>query len=116
MTEDDRNTQQAGTAEGEKSPSGATPSKPAVSAPKPRGIARRLGRFLLIVFYIAFLTAVVLGTLAAIEYYAYLKVKESPLGQAYKNRSLDAARMSSQTVAPQYGYEPTPGFAAIRNT
>jgi len=66
--------------------------------------------------YIAFLAATVLGCLAAVEYYAYLKVKQSPLGQAYQGRDLDLARQSSQTVAPQFGYEPTPGFASVRNT
>ncbi len=38
------------------------------------------------------------------------------MGQAYKDRDMDLARQSSQKVAPQYGYEPTPGFATIRNT
>ena len=114
MSETDRNIQTV--PEEGKSPSEAKPSKPEAKAAKPRGIAHKLGRFLMVVVYMAFLTVVVLGTLAAIEYYAYLKVKATPLGQAYKNRSLDTARMSSQTVAPQYGYEPTPGFVAIRNT
>ena len=57
-----------------------------------------------------------IGVLAALEYYAYLRVKASPVGQAYKDRDMDLARQSSQKVAPQYGYEPTPGFATIRNT
>jgi len=56
------------------------------------------------------------GALAGLDYYAYLKVKASPLGEAYKGRDLDLARRSSQTVSPQCGYEPTPGFAAVRNT
>ena len=43
-------------------------------------------------------------------------MKASPVGQAYKDRDMDLARQSSQKVAPQYGYEPTPGFATIRNT
>jgi hypothetical protein len=75
-----------------------------------------LRRFVFLCLYIGFLVAVVLAALAALEYYAYRKVKASPLGQAYKGKSLDLARQSSQTVAPQYGYEPTPGFAAVRNT
>ena len=29
---------------------------------------------------------------------------------------MDLARQSSQKVAPEFGYEPTPGFAAVRNT
>jgi hypothetical protein len=82
----------------------------------PRGLGRRLGRFILICLYIGFLTAVVLAAFAGIEYYAYLRVKSSPLGEAYKGRDLDVARQSSQKVAPQFGYEPTPGFATIRNT
>lgn len=73
-------------------------------------------RFVLSLVYVIFLLGVVVAGLAAVEYYAYLKVKASPLGQAYKDRELDLARRSSQTVAPQYGYEPTPGFAAVRNT
>lgn len=76
----------------------------------------RLRRFAFLAFYILFLTAVVLAALAALEYYAYLKVKSSPLGQAYKDRGMDQARRSSQKVAPQFGYEPTPGFASVRNT
>ena len=78
-----------------------------------RSLFRRIGTVLL---YALFLVGVVVGTLACLEYYAYLKVKNSPLGQAYRGRDLDLARRSSQTVAPQYGYEPTPGFAAVRNT
>lgn len=85
-------------------------------AAKPRTFGRRLLRFFFVCFYIGFLIAVVLGCLAGIEYYAYLKIKSSPVGQAYKGKDLDAARQSSQKVAPQYGYEPTPGFAAVRNT
>ena len=77
---------------------------------------RRLLRFVLICLYIGFLTAAVLAALAAIEYYAYVQVKGSPMGEAYKDRDLDATRQSTQKVAPQYGYEPTPGFAAVRNT
>jgi hypothetical protein len=84
-------------------------------AKSPRGWGRRIGRFSLICLYIAFLAVVVLAALAGIEYYAYLRVKSSPIGQAYKGRDLDVARHSSQKVAPQFGYEPTPGFAATRN-
>ncbi len=80
------------------------------------GWRRGLVRFILLALYILFLAVVVLALLAALEYYAYLQVKASPLGKAYQGKSLDLARQSSQIVAPQYGYEPTPGFAAIRNT
>jgi hypothetical protein len=80
---------------------------------KPRGVIRK---FVYVTLYIMFMIAIVFGGLAGLEYYAYLKVKASPLGEAYKGRDLDLARRSSQTVAPQYGYEPTPGFAAVRNT
>ena len=80
---------------------------------KPKGFLRK---FVFVFLYITFIFAVIFGALAGLEYYAYLKVKESPLGQAYKGRDMDLARRSSQTVAPQYGYEPTPGFAAVRNT
>lgn len=73
-------------------------------------------KFIFVIIYIAFLLLIVVGVLAGLEYYAYLKVKSSPLGQAYVNRDMDLARRSSQTVAPQYGYEPTPGFASVRNT
>src|SRR5271157_2953600 len=80
------------------------------------GWGRSLKRFVFLCLYVAFLAAVVFGVLAALEYYAYLRVKASPVGQAYKGRDMDLARQSSQKVAPQYGYEPTPGFATIRNT
>ncbi len=80
---------------------------------KSRGFFRKLVFFTL---YITFIFAIIFGALAGLEYYAYLKVKASPLGEAYKGRDMDIARRSSQTVAPQYGYEPTPGFAAVRNT
>ncbi|MGC8660414.1 MAG: discoidin domain-containing protein [Desulfomonilaceae bacterium] len=75
-----------------------------------------LKRLVFLTLYITFVGVIVFGVLAGLEYYAYLKVKASPLGQAYKGRDMDLARRSSQTVAPQYGYEPTPGFAAVRNT
>ncbi|MFH0959546.1 MAG: hypothetical protein V1897_12660, partial [Pseudomonadota bacterium] len=78
-----------------------------------------IGLFTKIIFltlYIVFVLAIIAGVIGGVEYYAYLKVKDSPLGQAYKGRDMDLARRSSQTVAPQYGYEPTPGFAAVRNT
>ncbi|MDQ7781531.1 MAG: discoidin domain-containing protein [Desulfomonilaceae bacterium] len=81
-----------------------------------RSAGRRLIRFFFMCLYIGFLAAVVLAALAAIEYYAKLQVKQSPLGRAYEDRDLDLARRSTQKVAPQYGYEPTPGFAAVRNT
>jgi hypothetical protein len=97
---------------------------PAVSpSPGSKGVGtaksrwtRSLTRLILLALYILFLAVVVLGLLAGLEYYAYLQVKASPLGKAYQGKSLDLARQSSQIVAPQYGYEPTPGFAAIRNT
>ncbi len=88
-------------------------SKDATGHNLKRGLVKRL---ILVTVYLLFLAGVVIGTLWGLEYYAYLKVRESPLGQAYLGRDLDLARRSSQTVAPQYGYEPTPGFAAIRNT
>ncbi len=83
---------------------------------KSRSWGSMIGRFFLICLYIGFLAAVVVGILGGLEYYAYLKVLASPLGEAYKNRDMDLARQSSQTVAPEFGYEPTPGFAAVRNT
>ncbi len=72
--------------------------------------------FVFSLLLVCFLIAITAGLLAAIEYYAYLQVKNSRLGQAYEGKSLDLARRSSQQVAPVYGYEPTPGFAATRNT
>ena len=65
------------------------------------GWGRSLKRFVFICLYVAFLAAVVFGVLAALEYYAYLCVKASPVGQAYKGRDMDLARQSSQKVAPQ---------------
>ncbi len=100
-------------------------SNAATTAPstgKPPAVERQtkkastLVKFIFGVIYILFLVAVSMGVLAGLEYYAYLKIKASPLGQAYKGKNLDLARQSSQVVAPQYGYEPTPGFAAVRNT
>ncbi len=82
----------------------------------PSGFGRSLVRFFLGCLYFLFLVAVVIGALAAVEYYAYLQMKSSPIGQAYQGRTMDLVRHSSQKVAPQFGYEPTPGFAAIRNT
>jgi hypothetical protein len=76
----------------------------------PKSFGSKILRFSLVCLYILFLAAVVLGALAGIEYYAYLKIKSGPIGEAYKGRDLDAARQSSQKVAPQYGYEPTPGL------
>jgi hypothetical protein len=102
----------------EKSDSGQRDSVDVASTSRPTtpNFGRRLLRFFFLCLYIGFLTAVVLGALAAVEYYAYLKIKSSPLGEAYKGKDLDQARQSSQKVAPQYGYEPTPGFVAVRNT
>jgi F5/8 type C domain len=92
-----------------------TPSKQEnTSTEKPR--TRGIVKFFMWSIYIAFLLAIVVGLLASVEYYAYLQVKASPMGQAYKGKDLDLARRSSQVVAPLYGYEPTPGFASIRNT
>lgn len=93
-----------------------TSAEPNSTGKAKNGWARSLRRFIFFSLYILFLAVVILALLAALEYYAYLQVKASPVGQAYKNRSLDLARQSSQIVAPQYGYEPTPGFAAVRNT
>jgi hypothetical protein len=83
---------------------------------KKAGFWYGLRRFLLRILYVAFLVLMVAGIFGAMEYYAYLKVKSSPLGQVYQDRDMDLARRSSQMVAPQYGYEPNPGFAAVRNT
>lgn len=91
-------------------------AQPTETAKKSRGFGHSVLRFFLVCLYIGFLAAVVLAALAGVEYYAYLQIKKSSLGEAYKGRSLDSARLSSQKVAPQYGYEPTPGFAAVRNT
>ncbi len=92
-----------------------------VGAPKESGATYKnrgggLRKFVFTLVYILILVAVVVGLLAGVEYYAYRQVKASPVGQAYAGRDLDAARLSSQRVAPQFGYEPTPGFAAVRNT
>ena len=80
------------------------------------GWGQSVKRFVFVCLYLVFLVAVGVGVLAALEYYAYLRVKASPIGQAYKGKNMDLARRSSQKVAPQYGYEPTPGFCTIRNT
>jgi hypothetical protein len=89
-----------------------TAAAPAETMKKP---SRKWARLAFTLVYIVFLVLMVFGVLAAVEYYAYLKVKASPRGEAYKGRSLDNVRQSSQKVAPQYGYEPTPGFAAVHN-
>jgi len=81
-----------------------------------RGRSGLFIRVFVTVFYAIFLCAVVGGAFVGLEYYAYIQVKNSALGQAYHGHDLDLARRSSQTVAPQYGYEPTPGFASVRNT
>lgn len=90
-------------------------SKPVVSPPaaKSRGV---LAKTLFWVAYLVFLGAVVFGCLAGVEYYAYLKIKDSPAGAPYKGKDMSRARESSQKVAPAFGYEPTPGFASVRNT
>ena len=82
----------------------------------PSGWGQSIKRFVFICLYVAFLIIIVIGVLVGLEYYAYRRVAASPVGQAYKDRDMDLARQSSQKVAPQYGYEPTPGFATIRNT
>jgi hypothetical protein len=84
-------------------------------APKPKKTSGIL-KFIFGLIYVAFLIAIAAGILGGIEYYAYLQVKASPIGKAYQTRGLDNARLSTQKVAPQYGYEPTPGFAAVQNT
>lgn len=81
-----------------------------------RGWRRGLRRFVLGLIYTVFLIGVAAGVLAGVEYWAYLQIKDSPLGAPYKDRDMDKARMSSQRVEPLFGYEPTPGFATIRNT
>ncbi|MFH1116990.1 MAG: discoidin domain-containing protein [Pseudomonadota bacterium] len=100
----------------EAKPSDGKPSGAAVPKKAKRSGGRRLLRFFFMCLYIGFLTAAVLALFVAVEYYAKVQVRNSDLGQAYKGRDLDPARRSTQTVAPQYGYEPTPGFAAVRNT
>ncbi len=97
-------------------PLDTNPPEPGEPRKTKRSGGRRLLSFFFICLYIGFLTAAVLAALVAIEYYAKSQVKQSSLGQAYKGRDLDLARRSTQKVAPQYGYEPTPGFAAVRNT
>ncbi len=69
--------------------------------PKVKGFTYKLTRFVLVCLYIGFLVATIFAGLAAVEYYAYLQIKKSNLGEAYKGRSLDSARLSSQKVAPQ---------------
>lgn len=117
MTEKHENiADQASEPNSEVKPPESAPSEGVTLTRPKRTAGRRLLRFVLICLYIGFLTAAVLAALAAIEYYAYVQVKGSPMGEAYKDRDLDATRQSTQKVAPQYGYEPTPGFAAVRNT
>ena len=99
-----------------KSPSSDTGTAVSAPAGRARGWGRRIGRYLLICLYTGFLVAVVCAAFVGIEYYSYLQIKSSPLGEAYRNRDMDLARQSSQTVAPEFGYKPTPGFAAVRNT
>jgi len=90
---------------------------PAAAKTNPDAQPKRRGffRFVLGCVYVIFLVAMVVGALAAVEYWAYLQVKNGPIGAPYKDRDPDVARQSSQKVAPQFGYEPTPGFAATRN-
>jgi hypothetical protein len=102
---------QAGTKE-----AGAPASAAPPEAPRKRERGRSMGRKLFLLLYAIFLIALTAGLFFAVEYYAYLKIKASPLGEAYKGKDLDLARQSSQKLAPQYGYEPTPGFVAVRNT
>jgi hypothetical protein len=96
-----------------------SPEAPDADSGKPearRPVCSAWKTFIFTILYLVFLLAVVVGILAGLEYYAYLQVKASPLGKAYAGRDLDPARQSSQKVAPQFGYEPTPGFVAVQNT
>jgi len=116
MTESHETTDAGAPAKSEQKPAEAAGSDTRPERKRPVNFARRIGRFVLMALYIAFLAFIVLACLAGIEYFGYLKVKSSPVGEAYKGKNLDIARQSSQTVAPQYGYEPTPGFCTVRNT
>ena len=73
-------------------------------------------RAILTTVYVLFLLGTVIALLAGVEYWAYRQIKASPVGKAYQDRDIDMARHSSQKVSPLFGYEPTPGFASIRNT
>lgn len=95
---------------------GSTPSTEAAGFEDGTGKGGTLRRFLMGCLYVLFLVVVVVGCLAGVEYWAYRQLKASPYGGPYKDRGMDRVRLSSQTVAPQFGYEPTPGFATIRNT
>ncbi len=116
MTESGQPKESASLDKNVKSPSADTGTAAIAPAGRARGWRRSIARFVLILLYILLLTADVQAALAGIENYAYLRIKSSPLGEAYRNRDMDLARQSSQKVAPQFGYEPTPGFAAVRNT
>ena len=93
----------------------AEESKP-VESPAPEKSRGFFAKTLFWVVYLVFLGAVVFGCLAGVEYYAYLKIKKSPAGAPYVGKDMSRARESSQKVAPAFGYEPTPGFASVRNT
>ncbi|MFZ5864468.1 MAG: discoidin domain-containing protein [Thermodesulfobacteriota bacterium] len=73
-------------------------------------------RAILTTVYVLFLLGTVVAILAGVEYWAYRQIKNSPMGKAYQDRDIDMVRHSSQKVSPIFGYEPTPGFASIRNT
>jgi len=114
-------------AESKQSPAsiGSTPTDNATStanagqAVRARALPRKksaLVRAILAVVYVLFLFGIVIALLAGVEYWAYRQIKASPVGRAYEGRDLDMARHSSQKVSPLFGYEPTPGFASIRNT
>jgi hypothetical protein len=94
---------------------GSPPSQSELENTAGRKRSSGLKRFVFTLFYVCFLAALGIGLVAGLEYYAYVRVKNSPIGEPYKGRDLDVARCSSQKVAPQFGYEPTPGFAAVRN-
>ncbi len=116
MTESSQSKDSASLDENVERPSSQMKRATAVVGQRSRSWVGSIGRFFFICLYIGFLAAVVVGILGGLEYYAYLKIRVSPLGDAYKNRDMDLARRSSQVVAPEFGYEPTPGFAAVRNT
>ena len=80
------------------------------------GVLRSLKRLIFLSLYLVFLITVVVGILAAVEYYAYLQIKESPLGAPYRDKDMRLARRSTVTPRPLFGYEPTAGWAATHNT
>ncbi|MFH0821950.1 MAG: hypothetical protein V2B18_04315 [Pseudomonadota bacterium] len=94
-----------------------TRDKPEAARPESKSPVRSsIRRIFFWAMYLAFLTLTILALFAAAEYYAKKQVLSTAHGQAYKDRNPDAARQSSQKVAPLFGYEPTPGFAAVVNT